>query len=121
MEKQKQREQEAEEKIARRRQQALGSASLPGLKPSSNAWRPTIRRTEGEVMGRQNEDDNVKTRPAARWNNNTVADRSSSRDKLPPRSDGSSRTESPSGTKTSPAPAPAPGRYIPPAARRAAQ
>jgi len=115
LEKQKQREREAEEKIARKRQEAAaGSDASTGLRPSANAWR---RRTEGGTPSYQRDNDS-KPRPNARWNDNGTSDRSTSRDGVPPRSDATNRTSSPSDSQT-PLP-PTRGRYVPPA-RRAAQ
>jgi len=106
LEKQRQREREAEEKIAKRRQQALASTvPAQGLKPSANAWRP--RRREGD----QQEGDSGR-RPTPRWTNDSAPERSPSRDRLP-QAEGSPR----SGSPAQPNPPPAPGRYVPPGKR----
>ena len=120
LEKQRQREREAEEKIARKRQEAaaLNTATSIGLKPSSNAWRPSARRAEGGTTTYQRDGDS-NPRPNARWTDNGTSDRSPPRDQAPPRSDATNRTSSPGGSQTPPPPTR--GRYVPPAARRAAQ
>ena len=104
LEKQRQREREAEEKIAKRRQAALASAPpSQGLKTSANAWRP--RRREDD----QQEGDSGRRR----WANDSTPE---PRDRLP-RTDGSPRSGSPAQPNT-PTP-PAPGRYVPPGRRSA--
>jgi len=116
LEKQRQREREAEEKIARKRQEA--AAASTGLKPSANAWRPSARRAEGATTNYQRDGD-LNPRQNPRWTDNGTSERSPPRDRAPPRSDAAIRTSSPSGSQTPPPPTR--GRYVPPAARRAAQ
>jgi translation initiation factor 3 subunit A len=108
-EKQRQREREAEEKIAKRKQALTGSSPAPGLTTSSNAWRPRPR------QGDQLEADSVR-RPAAasRWANSNTPERSPSHDRIV-RADGSPRAGSPAQANTPPAP----GRYVPPGKRSA--
>lgn len=119
LEKQRQREQEAEEKIARRRAEAAQPAERPspspmsGLKPSTNAWRPAARRTEGDAAPAS--EPYRPSRGGSRWGNDTAPNRPSSFDRGSPRADNSPRNASPSGTQSPPAPAP--GRYVPPARR----
>jgi translation initiation factor 3 subunit A len=109
LEKQRQREKEAEENLARRRaQQQQGAAAPPssGLRPSPGAWRP--RRNLDDSSPRPVESPRT---GGSRWGN----DRPTSTDRFSPMQDSTSGTKSPSRTDTPPAPAP--GRYVPPARR----
>jgi translation initiation factor 3 subunit A len=119
LEKQRQREREAEEKIARRKAEIAGlaapvdrpaAAPLGGLKPSANAWRPAARRTEGDAAPEPYRP----SRGGSRWGASPPpTDRPSSFDRVSPRANVSPRNASPSNGAQTP-PAPAPGRYVPP-------